>query len=110
MPNLGKVVQVMGPVVDVLFENGMPSINNALLIDIPAESNHGVALHLTLETSLFLGDGVVRTIAMDSTDGLVRGMTVTDTGSPIKVPVGDVTLGRLFNVLGNPLDQKPIDL
>jgi F-type H+-transporting ATPase subunit beta len=110
MPNIGKVIQVMGPVVDVMFENGMPSINNALKININASENHGVAITLTLEVSLFLGDGIVRTIAMDSTDGLVRGMAVTDTGFPITVPVGKVTLGRLFNVLGEPIDAKPIDL
>jgi len=110
MPNIGKVIQVMGPVVDVMFENGMPSINNALKIDIKKEDNHGVAIQLTLEVSLFLGDGIVRTIAMDSTDGLVRGMEVIDTGSSITVPVGKVTLGRLFNVLGEVIDQKPIDL
>ena len=110
MPNIGKVIQVMGPVVDVMFENKMPSINNALKIDIKKEDNHGVAIQLTLEVSLFLGDGIVRTIAMDSTDGLVRGMEVVDTGSAISVPVGKVTLGRLFNVLGEVIDQKPIDL
>lgn len=110
MPNIGKVVQVMGPVVDVMFENGMPSTNNALVIDIKAKDNHGVAIKLTLEVSLFLGDGIVRTIAMDSTDGLVRGMKVLDTGESITVPVGKVTLGRLFNVLGETIDQKPIDL
>lgn len=110
MPNIGKVIQVMGPVVDVMFENKMPSINNALKIDIKKEDNHGVAIQLTLEVSLFLGDGIVRTIAMDSTDGLVRGMEVIDTGNAISVPVGKVTLGRLFNVLGEVIDQKPIDL
>ncbi len=110
MPNIGKVIQVMGPVVDVMFEDGMPSINNALKIEILPENNHGVGVNLTLEVSLFLGDGIVRTIAMDSTDGLVRGMKVSDTGNSITVPVGKVTLGRLFNVLGEPIDQKPIDL
>jgi len=110
MPNIGKVIQVMGPVVDVMFEDGMPSINNALKIDIKKEDNHGVGINLTLEVSLFLGDGIVRTIAMDSTDGLVRGMKVVDTGNSITVPVGKVTLGRLFNVLGEPIDQLPIDL
>ncbi len=110
MPNIGKVIQVMGPVVDVMFEDGMPSMNNALKIDIKKEDNHGVLIKLTLEVSLFLGDGIVRTIAMDSTDGLVRGMKVVDTGYAITVPVGKITLGRLFNVLGEPIDQKPIDL
>ncbi len=109
MANLGKIVQVMGPVVDVLFENDMPQINNALTINIPAKENNGVAIDLTLEVSLFLGGGVLRTIAMDSTDGLVRGMPVKDTGTSIKVPVGDITLGRMFNVLGKPIDGKPFE-
>jgi len=108
MPNLGKVVQVMGPVVDVLFPEGMPSINNAITINVPAKENHGMAINLTLEVSLFLGDNIVRTIAMDSTDGLVRGMKVKDTGKPISVPVGKVTLGRMFNVLGETIDGKEL--
>lgn len=108
MPNLGKVVQVMGPVVDVLFPEGMPSINNAITIKVPAKENHGMAINLTLEVSLFLGDNIVRTIAMDSTDGLVRGMEVKDTGKPISVPVGKVTLGRMFNVLGETIDGKEL--
>ena len=107
MAIIGKVIQVMGPVVDVLFENEMPSINNALRIDVDKKDNHGVGIALTLETSLFLGGGIVRTIAMDSTDGLVRGMGVIDTKAPISVPVGKETLGRLFNVLGEPIDGQP---
>ncbi len=98
----------MGPVVDVLFENEMPAINNALEIKVDASENNGIAIGLTLEASLFLGGGIVRTIAMDSTDGLVRGMEVIDTGDYINVPVGKVTLGRLFNVLGEPIDGKPM--
>ncbi|MBU1145106.1 MAG: F0F1 ATP synthase subunit beta [Firmicutes bacterium] len=108
MPNIGKVVQVMGPVVDCLFEEGMPSINNALKIKIPKNKNHGVEIDLTLEVSLFLGGGIVRTIAMDSTDGLVRGVEVIDTGEFISVPVGTLTLGRMFNVLGDPIDGLPM--
>ncbi|MDP2426152.1 MAG: F0F1 ATP synthase subunit beta [Candidatus Izemoplasmatales bacterium] len=104
MPNYGKVVQVMGPVVDVHFENAMPGILHALEIKIDAKKNNGIAIALTLETSLHLGDGIVRTIAMDSTDGLVRGMAVLDTGAPIRVPVGNLTLGRIFNVLGQAID------
>ncbi len=98
----GKVVQVIGPVVDVAFEPGdvIPEINNALKID------KGNGQTLTVEVSLALGDGVVRTIAMDSTDGLQRGMSVTDTGAAIQVPVGDATLGRVFNVLGEPVDNN----
>ncbi|WP_370672505.1 F0F1 ATP synthase subunit beta [Leuconostoc lactis] len=98
----GKVVQVIGPVVDVAFEPGdvIPEINNALKID------KGNGQTLTVEVSLALGDGVVRTIAMDSTDGLQRSMSVTDTGAAIQVPVGDATLGRVFNVLGEPVDNN----
>jgi len=100
----------MGPVVDVAFENGMPSINNALKLSISAEKNHGVEINLTLEVSLFLGGNAVRCIAMDSTDGLVRGMEVIDLGAPISVPVGDVTLGRVFNVLGEAIDGKEFNI
>jgi len=99
----------MGPVVDVMFEEGMPQINNALTVKVPADKNHGMAIDLTLEVSLFLGDQMIRTIAMDSTDGLVRGMEVVDTGQPISVPVGKVTLGRMFNVLGESIDGKPVE-
>lgn len=104
MANTGKVVQVMGPVVDVEFLGEMPAINNALEIKIPAKKNNGNEINLTLEVSLFLGGGILRTIAMDSTDGLRRGMEVVDTGHPISVPVGNITLGRIFNVLGEPID------
>lgn len=98
--NTGQVVQVIGPVVDVAFPSGtkIPDINNALVID------KGDQKTLTVEVSLSLGDGVVRTIAMDSTDGLQRGMTATDTEASISVPVGEKTLGRVFNVLGEPVD------
>jgi F-type H+-transporting ATPase subunit beta len=99
----------MGPVVDVQFAGEMPQINNALEIKVKPEDNNGVGINLTLEVSLFLGGGVLRTIAMDSTDGLTRGMEVIDTGKPISVPVGDVTLGRIFNVLGQPIDGKPLE-
>ncbi len=96
----GRVVQVIGPVVDVQFplDGQIPDINNALVVD------KGDAGKLTVEVSLALGDGVVRTIAMDSTDGLQRGMEVTDTEGPISVPVGEATLGRVFNVLGETID------
>ena len=92
----GKVVQVIGPVVDVEFplDGSLPDINNALTV----ETNQG--RKITLEVSLELGDGVMRTIAMSGTDGLQRGTTVVDTGKPISVTVGDVTLGRVFTVLG----------
>ncbi|MGL4521094.1 MAG: F0F1 ATP synthase subunit beta [Bacilli bacterium] len=105
--NKGRITQIMGPVVDVKFENGhLPEIFNALEIDYkPADAN-SVAIKLTLEVALHLGDDAVRAIAMDSTDGLVRGMEVADLGRPISVPVGDVTLGRVFNVLGETIDLK----
>ncbi|NEZ89448.1 F0F1 ATP synthase subunit beta [Weissella paramesenteroides] len=98
--NTGQVVQVIGPVVDIAFpsDSKIPDINNALIID---KSDNQT---LTVEVSLSLGDGVVRTIAMDSTDGLRRGMTATDTEKSISVPVGEATLGRVFNVLGEPVD------
>ncbi|MCT2094224.1 F0F1 ATP synthase subunit beta [Staphylococcus epidermidis] len=99
---IGRVTQVMGPVIDVRFEhNEVPEINNALHIKVPKEDG---TLQLTLEVALQLGDDVVRTIAMDSTDGVQRGMEVKDTGRDISVPVGDVTLGRVFNVLGETID------
>lgn len=103
--NKGSILQVMGPVVDVKFENGqLPKIYNALKIQQKAQSDADVDIDLTLEVALHLGDDAVRTIAMASTDGLVRGMEVIDTGGPISVPVGDVTLGRVFNILGESID------
>jgi len=102
--NIGHVVQVLGPVVDVKFEKHLPEINNALRIN--SKTSSGVQVDLSLEVSLHLGDNVVRTIALDSTDGLVRGMDVVDTGATIMAPVGKVTLGRIFNVMGNPIDGK----
>ncbi|MBA2874482.1 F0F1 ATP synthase subunit beta [Thermaerobacillus caldiproteolyticus] len=101
----GRVIQVMGPVVDVKFENGhLPAIYNALKIQHKARNENEIDIDLTLEVALHLGDDTVRTIAMASTDGLIRGMEVIDTGAPISVPVGEVTLGRVFNVLGEPID------
>ena len=102
--NKGKIIAVRGPVVDVLFESKLPNINNALTVKVEANDNHGIAIDLVLEVALHVGEGVVRTIAMDSTDGLVRGMEVVDTMAPISVPVGEKTLGRMFNVLGQPID------
>ena len=103
----GRVIQVMGPVVDVKFENGhLPAIYNALKIQHKARNENEVDIDLTLEVALHLGDDTVRTIAMASTDGLIRGMEVIDTGAPISVPVGEVTLGRVFNVLGEPIDMQ----
>jgi F-type H+-transporting ATPase subunit beta len=100
MAIIGKVSQVMGAIVDVEFDNikELPSIYNAL------EINHN-GKKLVLEVILHLGQGSVRTLAMDATDGLVRGQEVTDTGSPITVPVGEEVLGRIMNVLGEPVDE-----
>ena len=101
--NKGQVLQVMGPVVDVKFENGqLPAIYNAL--NGPIERPNAEPETLTLKSHLHLGDDSVRTIAMSSTDGLKRGTEVTDKGAAISVPVGDVTLGRVFNVLGEVID------
>jgi F-type H+/Na+-transporting ATPase subunit beta len=107
MMNKGSVLQILGPVIDVKFENGhLPEIHNALRIEYKAQSQSEVDIHLTLEVALHLGDDTVRTIAMASTDGVMRGMEVTDTGAPISVPVGEPTLGRVFNVLGEAIDLK----
>jgi len=106
----GKIVEVKGPVVDVKFEDGnLPKINDALKVNVSANDNNGVEIKLTLEVALHVGNKVVRCIAMDSTDGLVRGMPVVNTGNPISVPVGEKTLGRMFNVLGDPIDGEGIN-
>ena len=100
--NVGKVVQVIGPTVDVAFDaEKLPQIYNAILIE---DAQRGI--RLTVEVALHVGDNVVRCIAMDSTDGLVRGMPATDTGGPIAVPVGEECLGRIFNLVGDPIDGK----
>ena len=98
--NVGKVVQVIGPTVDVAFDpEALPKIYNAILIE---DAERGI--RLTVEAALHVGDNVVRCIAMDSTDGLVRGMKATDTGAPISVPVGQIGLGRIFNLPVEPID------
>ncbi|MHC1713631.1 MAG: F0F1 ATP synthase subunit beta [Solidesulfovibrio sp.] len=106
--NVGKIVQVIGAVLDVEFPEGkLPSILNALEIK---NINNAFAEDLVVEVAQHLGDNVVRCIAMDSTDGLVRGMPATDTGSPIRVPVGKASLGRILNVVGRPVDEMgPVD-
>jgi F-type H+/Na+-transporting ATPase subunit beta len=101
--SVGKITQVIGAVVDVQFEGNLPEILNALETD-----NHG--RRLVLEVAQHLGESTVRTVAMDGTDGLVRGGSVRDTGGPISVPVGDATLGRIVNVVGEPVDERgPVD-
>src|SRR3982751_3520586 len=102
--NTGKIVQVIGPVVDVQFaENAIPPIYQALTVDFTAA---GTKQLLTLEIQQHLGGGIARSIAMSSSEGLVRGMPVVDTGAPISVPVGEGVLGRIFDVTGNPVDGK----
>ena len=99
-PNIGKITQIIGAVLDIQFSRGrLPQINEAIQID----TADGV---LTVEVAQHLGDDIVRTIAMGSTDGLVRGMEAKATGAPISVPVGENTLGRIFNVLGEAIDKK----
>jgi len=101
--NIGQITQVLGPVVDVEFEQGnLPTIYTALLITNPTISDEED--NLTVEVAQHLGDNIVRTIAMDVTDGLVRGMPVKDTGKPILMPVGEAGLGRVLNVVGKPVD------
>ena len=95
---VGKITQVMGPVVDVQFEGDLPAIMNSL-----EATNDGK--RLVLEVAQHMGESMVRTIAMDSTEGLVRGQEVVDTGDSIAVPVGDETLGRIMNVVGDPVDE-----
>ena len=100
--NTGKVVQVIGPVLDVEFEpEHLPEIYNALTLD---DASGAIAIHLTVEVQQHIGQNMVRAVAMSSTDGVTRGMTVTDTGAAISVPVGNAALGRILNVLGEPVD------
>merc|ERR1711944_194829 len=98
-PNAGQIVAVIGAVVDVQFEEGLPEILNALDVE-------GRSPRLVLEVAQHLGENTVRTIAMDGTEGLVRGQAVSDTGSPIMIPVGAETLGRIINVVGDPIDER----
>ena len=102
MANVGKIVQIVGVVLDVKFddEKSLPNLLNALVIKLGDKE-------IVAEVAQHIGDNTVRCIAMSATDGLVRGMEVVDTGKPISVPVGDATLGRIFNVLGEPVDNKP---
>jgi F-type H+-transporting ATPase subunit beta len=99
--NFGKIVLVIGPTVDCEFDSDkLPNLLNALKIEDQKRS-----IDLTVEVALHIGDNIVRCISLGTTDGLVRGMKVIDTGGPITVPVGEMTLGRLFNLLGKPLDK-----
>jgi len=103
--NVGKIVQIIGPVIDAEFPSGkLPRIYNALTVK--GTNSAGQNLSVTCEVQQLLGDNQVRAVAMSTTDGLVRGMDIVDTGAAISVPVGKCTLGRIFNVLGEPVDEK----
>jgi len=103
--NVGHIVQVIGVVVDIRFPPGqVPDIYNAIKIKSEKEDMFGRKIDLTLEVAQHLGNNTVRTVAMSATDGLVRGMEAVDTGAPISVPVGKTTLGRMVDVLGEPID------
>src|SRR4030088_3234092 len=103
--NVGRVVQVIGPVLDIQFEEGhLPAIYNA--VRITSEGfNVPIPLDVTVEVEQHLGEGRVRTVAMEPTEGMVRGMKAVDSGRPITIPVGRATLGRVMSVLGKPVDQ-----
>jgi len=98
----GKIIQVIGPVVDVDFEDYLPAINEALEVSFELD---GKTRRLVLEVASHIGDNRVRTIAMDMSEGLVRGLDVVATGDAIKVPVGEEVLGRIFNVIGETIDE-----
>jgi F-type H+-transporting ATPase subunit beta len=107
--NVGKVVEIKGVVIDAVFTDNLPEINNALTIEMPAEEGREAG-ELVAEVQQHLGDDRVRAVAMDSTDGIPRGVDVVDTGAPISVPVGKPTLGRIFNVLGRAIDSdEPVE-
>src|SRR5712691_9773552 len=103
--NVGKVLEIKGVVIDAVFPEDLPAIYSALRIDVP-EGNGQAAHGLIAEVQQHLGDDRVRAVAMDTTDGLPRGIDIVDTGGPITVPVGEQTLGRLWNVIGDPIDHK----
>ena len=104
--NYGKVLQVIGPVVDIEFQPGqLPNIYNAIVIRSEDQDDKTVKVNLTMEAAQHLGNNTVRCVAMSSTDGLIRGMKAVDTNEPITVPVGEATLGRLFNVIGEAIDE-----
>ncbi|MDQ4048719.1 MAG: F0F1 ATP synthase subunit beta, partial [Actinomycetota bacterium] len=104
--NTGRVEEITGVVSEAVVEEDLPDIYNALETEIPAAGDGGEPTRLTLEVQQHLGDDRVRAVAMDATDGLSRGAEVRDTGGPITVPVGKNTLGRIFNLLGDPIDER----
>src|SRR5262245_58271172 len=107
---VGKVVQVIGPVVDIEFEGKLPAIYNA--VRITTKGAGGETLDVICEVEQHLGENRVRTVAMKPTDGMQRGMAAVDTGAPISMPVGSATLGRVMNVLGEPVDfpDRPVKI
>src|ERR687892_993953 len=114
--NVGRIEEIQGVVIEAVFPDELPEIYSAIVVereDNPEEAegiSSGTGTHLVCEVQQHLGDDRVRAVAMDTTDGLARGMEVIDTGGPITVPVGDVTLGRIFNVLGDVIDEgDPVD-
>lgn len=102
--NIGRITQIIGPVIDAVFSpNKMPNIYNSVVIE--GKNDVGDTIKCVAEVQQLLGDNVVRAVSMSATDGLMRGMTVVDTGAALSVPVGKNTLGRIFNVLGEPVDE-----
>src|SRR3954452_7183796 len=101
--NVGRIVEIKGVVIDAVFTDGLPAIYSALRIQLPEEGDRA-AIDPVAEVQQHLGDDRVRAVAMDSPDGIPRGIEVVDPGAPISVPVGEATLGRLFNFLGEPID------
>src|SRR5262245_9182550 len=103
--NVGKIVEIKGVVIDAVFTEGLPEINSALRIDFDSGDDGGRGGTLIAEVQQHLGDDRVRAVAMDSTDRIPRGIDIVDTGAPISVPIGEATLGRIFNVIGDPIDK-----
>src|ERR671916_1844096 len=108
--NVGRIEEIQGVVIEAVFPDELPEINSAIYVEREASKDDekisgGVSSRLVCEVQQHLGDDRVRAVAMDTTDGLARGMEVVDTGGPITVPVGNVTLGRIFNVLGDVIDE-----
>lgn len=100
---IGRITQIIGPVIDVTFPTGIPTIYNALVVF--GKNTRGQDITVTCEVQQLLGDNRVRAVSMNATDGLIRGIEVLETGKPLSVPVGNITLGRIFNVLGEPVDS-----
>src|SRR5215204_186040 len=114
--NVGRIEEIQGVVIEAVFPDELPEINSAIHVEREASKDDekisgGITTRLICEVQQHLGDDRVRAVAMDTTDGLARGMEVIDTGGPITVPVGNITLGRIFNVLGDVIDEgEPIEV